>query len=337
MHPRASLGLSVVSSVVVAVELFGVVALQLVRDLEEEVGQLRRGLVGEVEGDGDEWRGLSACASAASAPHRSAASSRPEPSRESRSRPRRRRSAACRVSAVRRRRGLVATQRAGETGRLDCGEVTVGDLTAQTVVVRRLVKPALQRNEESAPTRFTQAHGRAVGLDLALPQHAGIEHPQHRGLRDAGSRGLEEIEGERGASVTKSVQEAGEDVEPCGRERYAEGAGPDVGGRNSNGNDAASAGLRRSRDGIVKRICIDKDVRRTENVARSAAGTPRSRLRLAGVVRGAASRGLRALVPSGADVPSSGCAPRRAAIRSMASTTQQAGTFPARIRTSAPS
>ena len=42
----------------VAVELFGVVALQLVRDLEEEVGQLRRGLVGEVEGDGDEWRGL---------------------------------------------------------------------------------------------------------------------------------------------------------------------------------------------------------------------------------------------------------------------------------------
>ena len=164
----------------------------------------------------------------------------------------------------------------------------VGDLTAQTVVVRRLVKPALQRIEESAPARFTQAHGRAVGLDLALPQHAGIEHPQHRGLRDAGSRGLEEIEGERGASVTKSVQEAGEDIEPCGRERYAEGAGPDVGGRNSNGNDAASAGLRRGRDGIVKRICIDKDVRRTENVARSAAGTPRSRLRRAGVVRGAA-------------------------------------------------
>ena len=32
--------------------------LHLVRDLEEEVGQLRRGLVGEVEGDGDEWRGL---------------------------------------------------------------------------------------------------------------------------------------------------------------------------------------------------------------------------------------------------------------------------------------
>ena len=44
--------------VVVAGELFGVVVLHLVRDLEEEVGQLRRGLVGEVEGDGDEWRGV---------------------------------------------------------------------------------------------------------------------------------------------------------------------------------------------------------------------------------------------------------------------------------------
>ena len=42
----------------VAVKLLGVVVLHLVRDLEEEVGQLRRGLVGEVEKDGDEWRGL---------------------------------------------------------------------------------------------------------------------------------------------------------------------------------------------------------------------------------------------------------------------------------------
>ena len=50
--------MSLVDAVVVAVELFGVVVLHLVRALEEEVGQLRGGLVGEVERDGDEWRGL---------------------------------------------------------------------------------------------------------------------------------------------------------------------------------------------------------------------------------------------------------------------------------------
>ena len=51
-------GLSFVGSVVVAAELFGVVVLPLVRALEEEVDPLRSGLVAEVEGDGDEWRGL---------------------------------------------------------------------------------------------------------------------------------------------------------------------------------------------------------------------------------------------------------------------------------------
>ena len=46
---RPEVGLSLIAGVVVAVELFGVVVLHLMRDLEEEVGQLRRGLVGEVE------------------------------------------------------------------------------------------------------------------------------------------------------------------------------------------------------------------------------------------------------------------------------------------------
>ena len=42
-------GLSLIDSVVVAVELFGVVVLHPVCDLEEEVDQPRGGLVGEVE------------------------------------------------------------------------------------------------------------------------------------------------------------------------------------------------------------------------------------------------------------------------------------------------
>ena len=54
---RPEVGLSLIDCVVVAVELFGVVVLQLVRGREEEVDQLRGGLVGEIEGDGDERRG----------------------------------------------------------------------------------------------------------------------------------------------------------------------------------------------------------------------------------------------------------------------------------------
>ena len=42
----------------VAVELFGVVGLQAVGELVEEVEQLRGGLVGEVDGHGDDRRGL---------------------------------------------------------------------------------------------------------------------------------------------------------------------------------------------------------------------------------------------------------------------------------------
>ena len=45
--------MSLIASVAVAVELFGVVVLHLVRDREEEVDQLRGGVVGEVERDGD--------------------------------------------------------------------------------------------------------------------------------------------------------------------------------------------------------------------------------------------------------------------------------------------
>ena len=55
---RPQVGLSLVDSVAVAVELFGVVALGLLGDLAQALDQLRCGLVGEVEGEGDEWRGL---------------------------------------------------------------------------------------------------------------------------------------------------------------------------------------------------------------------------------------------------------------------------------------
>ena len=50
--------MSLIDGVVVSVELFAVVVLELMRDLEEEVDQLRGGLVGEVEGDVDERGGL---------------------------------------------------------------------------------------------------------------------------------------------------------------------------------------------------------------------------------------------------------------------------------------
>ena len=51
-------GLSFVGSVVVAVELVGVVILEVMRDLIEEREHLRGGLVGEVVGNGDERRGV---------------------------------------------------------------------------------------------------------------------------------------------------------------------------------------------------------------------------------------------------------------------------------------
>ena len=51
-------GLTLIDSVVVPVELFGVVIFELVGELEEEVDELCGGLVGEVERDVDERQGV---------------------------------------------------------------------------------------------------------------------------------------------------------------------------------------------------------------------------------------------------------------------------------------
>ena len=51
-------GLTLIDSVVIPVELFGVVFFELVSELEEEVDQLCGGLVGEVERDVDEGQGV---------------------------------------------------------------------------------------------------------------------------------------------------------------------------------------------------------------------------------------------------------------------------------------